>query len=137
MAKTLREFCCEFLKTNDYTNFIMIIDRFNKNMIFEFMKQIRVENVTWIFIQIIFWRHRLSWMIILNRNQQSVKHVWRIICKLLKILWKLSTTYYSQTNLFKLESNIAVLMTKQEKLNWIKKEIAKELKNRKCKRIIK
>ena len=48
------DFIVNLLKNDDYTNFIIIINKLKNNMIFEFMKQIYIENIIWVFVWMTF-----------------------------------------------------------------------------------
>jgi hypothetical protein len=99
----IMNFVVELLKIkDDFNAILMIINQLTKmhhyvSCIIE-EKSITIEKTTRLLINYVWKLHELSSIIISNRDSQFVFFVWNIVCKVLKINVKLSTTFHSETN---------------------------------------
>ena len=96
--KLSMDFVIKLSESESCTNLMIITNRLNKGLILEPMAKIGAEEVAWTFIKTVFRRHGLPHAIVSDRGMQFVRHVWKTICKHLKIVRRLSTVYHSQTN---------------------------------------
>ena len=92
-------FVVEFFRCFDRFNFIlMIIDRLSKKRHYIFCDtdndDITVEIIVKMLIHNVWKLHELSLFIVSNKESQFVSIVWKILCKILNIVSKLSTAFH-------------------------------------------
>jgi hypothetical protein len=99
----IMNFVIELSKIKDDFNAIsMIINRLTKmhhylSCTIE-KKNASAEKTTRLLIDFVWKLHELSSIIVFDRESQFVSLVWKIICKILKIIVKLSIAFHSKTD---------------------------------------
>ncbi len=74
------------------------MNHFNKRVILKLYKNMTAEWVTQTFIQHFYWAHELFIIIVSNWDTQFVSSLWKRVCQLLKIVWRVFTAYHSKTD---------------------------------------
>ena len=69
-----------------------------KKIIIEFIKNIDIKIVVWMFFKKVYYHHKLFLKIILNQKKIFINRFWKQVCQILEIIWWLSTTYHSKTD---------------------------------------
>jgi hypothetical protein len=92
------DFVVELPLSKGYTNLVVITDRLGKGVILEPMKEITTEAVADVFVRSFYRYHGLPAAIVSDRGKQFVGHMWSRICKLLKIVRRVSTAYHPETD---------------------------------------
>ena len=75
-------------------NIMIVIDRFNKNLIYEVINDLILEKVVKIFLRTIFSHWKFLYNIIFDRKTQFVNHFWDQLCKKLNIDVKLFIVFH-------------------------------------------
>ena len=88
----------KLLLSKSCTNIAVITDWLRKGVILKACSDITADSVTQLFIQSFYWHHKLSKVIVSDRDSQFIEALWTRVCEILKIEWKLSTAYHSQTD---------------------------------------
>ena len=88
----------KLLLSKSCTNIAVITDWLRKGVILEACSDITADSVTQLFIQSFYWHHKLSKVIVSDRDSQFIRALWIRVCEILKIEWRLSTAYHSQTD---------------------------------------
>ena len=101
--KIILNFVVEFSRCSDcYNAILMIINKFSKKRYYIFCaienKKIFVEIIVKMLIQHDWKLHNLSLIIVSNRKFQFISIVWKILCKILNIVFKFLTTFHFETN---------------------------------------
>ncbi len=86
------------LSNKDCTNLLMITDYLSKKVILKLCKEMTAEWVTQTFVWQFYWAHELFITIVLNWDTQFVNSLWKRVCQLLKIVWRMFTAYHLKTN---------------------------------------
>ena len=123
--KLFVDFIVNLSKNDDCTNMMIVIDKLNKKHVLKSMITIKIEKIAWAFVRIVFRNHELSKTMISDKNTQFVKHVWKIVCKFLRIERKLLTAFHSQTNEVteKINNNVKIyikIFASYDQKNWAK-----------------
>ena len=79
-------------------NITVITDWLKKRVILKVCSDITADSVTQLFVQSFYWHHKLSKVIVSDRDSQFIEALWIRVCEILKIEWRLSTAYHSQTD---------------------------------------
>ncbi len=79
-------------------NLLIITDCFNKRIILELCKNVTAEWVIQTFVQCFYWAHELFTAIVSDWDTQFVNSLWKRVCQLLKIVWRMFTAYHSKTD---------------------------------------
>ena len=88
----------KLLLSKSCTNITVITDWLRKRVILKVCSDITADSVTQLFIQSFYWHHKLSKVIVSDRDSQFIRAFWIRVCEILKIEWKLFTAYHSQTD---------------------------------------
>ncbi len=96
--KIFINFVVDLLSSEDCTNLLIIINCLSKGVILELCKNMTAEWVTQTFIWHFYWAHELFTTIVLNWGTQFVSSLWKRVCQLLKIVWRMFTAYHSKTD---------------------------------------
>jgi len=71
---------------------------FSKRVILKLCKNMTAEWVTQTFVQHFYQAHELFTAIVSNWDTQFVSSLWKRVCQLLKIVWRVFTAYHSKTD---------------------------------------
>ncbi len=96
--KIFIDFVVNLLSSESCTNLLIITDCFNKRIILKLCKNMTAEWVAQTFIQCFYWAHELFTAIASNWDTQFVSSLWKRVCQLLKIVWRIFTAYHSETD---------------------------------------
>ena len=88
----------KLLLSKSCINITVITDWLRKRVILKVCSDITADSVTQLFIQSFYWHHKLSKVIVSDRDSQFIRAFWIRVCEILKIEWKLFTAYHSQTD---------------------------------------
>ncbi len=70
----------------------------SKKMILESYKNMTAEWVTQTFVQHFYWAHELFTTIVSDWGTQFMSSLWKRVCQLLKIVWRMFTAYHLKTD---------------------------------------
>ena len=91
-----------FRCSNRYNVILMIINEFSKKRHYIFCdiekEKISVKIIVKMLIQHVWKLHDLSLIIVLNQEFEFISIVWKILCKILNIVFKFSTAFYLETD---------------------------------------
>jgi len=79
-------------------NLLIITNCFSKRVILKLCKNMTAEWVTQTFVQHFYWAHELFTAIVSNWDTQFVSSLWKKVCQLLKIVWRMFTVYHLKTD---------------------------------------
>ncbi len=79
-------------------NLLIITDCFSKRVILKLCKNMTAEWVTQTFVQCFYQAHELFITIVSDWDTQFVNSLWKRVCQLLKIVWRVFTVYHSETD---------------------------------------
>ncbi len=79
-------------------NLLIITNCFSKRVILKLCKNMTAEWVTQTFVQCFYQTHELFITIVSDWGTQFVNSLWKRVCQLLKIVWKVFTVYHSETD---------------------------------------
>ena len=79
-------------------NIIIVVDRLFKNMIYESINDLILEDVVKTFYRTMLFHWELSFIHIFDRDSQFVNYFWNQLCQRLNIKIKLFTIYHLETN---------------------------------------
>jgi len=96
--KIFINFVVDLLSSEGCTNLLIITDHLSKKVILELCTNMTAEWVTQTFIQHFYQAHELFTAIVSNWGTQFVNSLWKRVCQLLKIIWRMFTTYHSETD---------------------------------------
>ncbi len=96
--KIFIDFVVNLLSSEGCTNLLIITDCLSKRVILEPCKNMTAEWVTQTFIQCFYRAHELFIAIVLNWGTQFVSSLWKRVCQLLKIVWRVFTAYHLKTD---------------------------------------
>jgi len=96
--KIFIDFVVNLLSSENCTSLLMITDCLSKKVILKSCKKMTAEWVTQTFIQCFYWAHELFITIVSDWETQFVSSLWKRICQLLKIIWRMFTAYHSETD---------------------------------------
>ena len=88
----------KLLLSKSCTNIAVITDWLGKGVILKACSDITADSVAQLFIQSFYWHHELPKVIVSDRDSQFIGALWTRVCEILKIEWRLSTAYHSQTD---------------------------------------
>ncbi len=96
--KIFIDFVVDLLSSEDCTNLLIITDCLSKGVILEPCKNMTAEWVAQTFVQHFYWAHELSITIVSDWGTQFVSSLWKRVCQLLKIVWRMFTAYHLKTD---------------------------------------
>ncbi len=96
--KIFIDFVVNLLSSEDCTNLLIIMNCLRKKIILILCKNMTAEWVTQTFVQHFYWAHKLSITIVSDWGTQFVSSLWKRVCQLLKIVWRMFTAYHSKTD---------------------------------------
>jgi len=96
--KIFINFVVDLLSSEDCTNLLIIMNCFSKRVILELCKNMTAEWVTQTFVWHFYQAHELFTAIVLDWGTQFVSSLWKRVCQLLKIVWRMFTAYHSETD---------------------------------------
>ncbi len=79
-------------------NLLIITDHLSKKVILKLCKNMTAEWVTQTFVQCFYQASELFTAIVLNWDTQFMSSLWKRVCQLLKIVWRVFTIYHSGTD---------------------------------------
>ena len=111
-------------KNKIYKNILIMIDRFTKKKIYEFMKFMKTKNLLKILHRRIFNCYDFSISIINDRKKQMISKLWQKICKKYEINNKLSFAHHSKIdeqtkNANKIMKNYLKIYVKYAQNDWM------------------
>ncbi len=96
--KIFIDFVVDLLSSENCTNLLIITDCFNKRIILKLCKNMTAEWVTQTFVQHFYWAHELFTAIVSDQGTQFISSLWKRVCQLLKIVWRVFTVYHLKTD---------------------------------------
>ncbi len=96
--KIFIDFVVDLPSSEGCMNLLIITNCLSKRVILELCKNMTAEWVTQTFVQHFYWAHELFIAIVLNWDTQFVSSLWKRVCQLLKIVWRVFTVYHSKTD---------------------------------------
>jgi len=96
--KIFIDFVVDLLSSECCINLLIITDCLSKKVILKLCKNMTAEWVTQTFIQCFYQAHELFTAIVSNQDTQFVSSLWKRVCQLLKIVWRMFTAYYLKTD---------------------------------------
>lgn len=85
-------------RSSSMTNMMVVTDRLSKSVIFHAMPVITAETTARALLQCLFQHHGIPRAIVSDRGTQFTSHLWRHLCRLLRIKQRLSTAYHPETD---------------------------------------
>jgi len=79
-------------------NLLIIMNCLSKKVILKLCKNMTAEWVAQTFVQHFYWAHELFTAIVSDWGAQFVSSLWKRVCQLLKIVWRVFTTYHLKTD---------------------------------------
>jgi len=92
------DFVVDLSSSEGCMNLLIITDCFNKRIILKLWKDMTAEWVAQTFIQHFYWAHELFITIVSDWGTQFVSSLWKRVCQLLKIVWRVFTAYHLETD---------------------------------------
>jgi len=96
--KIFIDFVVDLLLSEGCMNLLIITDCLNKKVILELCKNMTTEWVTQTFVQHFYRAHELFITIVSDWGTQFVNSLWKRVCQLLKIIWRMFTAYHLKTD---------------------------------------
>ncbi len=96
--KIFINFVVDLLSSEGCTNLEIIVNCLSKKIILKLCKNMTAEWVTQTFVQHFYRAHELFITIISDQDTQFVSSLWKRVCQLLKIVWRMFTAYHSETD---------------------------------------
>ncbi len=96
--KIFIDFVVNLLSSEGCTNLLIIINCLNKRIILKSCKNMTAEWVTQTFVQHFYWAYELFTTIVSDQGTQFVSSLWKRVCQLLKIVWRMFTAYHLKTD---------------------------------------
>ncbi len=96
--KIFIDFVVNLLSSEGCTNLLIITDCFSKRVILKLYKNMTAEWVAQTFVQCFYQAHELFTAIVSDWGTQFVSSLWKRVCQLLKIVWRMFTAYHSETD---------------------------------------
>ncbi len=96
--KIFIDFVVNLSSSEGCMNLLIITDCFNKRIILKLCKNMTAEWVTQTFVQHFYQAHELLTAVVSNWGTQFVSSLWKRVCQLLKIVWRMFTAYHSETD---------------------------------------
>jgi len=96
--KIFIDFVVNLLSSEGCTNLLIIINCLNKRIILKSCKNMTAEWVTQTFVQHFYWAYELFTTIVSDQDTQFVSSLWKRVCQLLKIVWRMFTAYHLKTD---------------------------------------
>jgi len=96
--KIFINFVVDLSSSESCINLLIIINCLSKRIILKLCKNMTAEWVTQTFIQHFYWAHELFTAIVSDWGTQFISSLWKKVCQLLKIVWRIFTAYYSKTD---------------------------------------
>jgi hypothetical protein len=84
--------------SNGTTNLMVITDRLSKNVILEPMPKIDAKQTAKTLMKCFIQHHGAPRAIVTDRGSQFTSHLWRHLCRLLRVQQRLSTAWHPQTD---------------------------------------
>ncbi len=96
--KIFIDFVVDLSSSEGCTNLLIITNCFSKKIILKSCKNMTAEWMTQTFIQHFYQAHKLFIAIVSDWGTQFVSSLWKKVCQLLKIVQRVFTVYYSETD---------------------------------------
>ncbi len=96
--KIFIDFVVDLPSSEGCMNLLIITDCLSKGVILEPCKNMTAEWVAQTFVQRFYQAHELFITIVLNWGTQFVSSLWKRVCQLLKIVWRVFTAYHLKTD---------------------------------------
>jgi len=96
--KIFIDFVVNLLSSEGCINLLIITDCFNKRVMLKSCKNMTAEWVTQTFVWPFYRAHELFITIVSDWGTQFVSSLWKRVCQLLKIVWRMFTAYHSETD---------------------------------------
>jgi len=96
--KIFINFIVNLLSSESCTNLLIIMNCLNKKIILKLCKNMTAEWVTQTFIWDFYRAHELFITIVSDWGTQFVSSLWKRVCQLLKIVWRVFTAYHLKTD---------------------------------------
>jgi len=96
--KIFIDFVVDLLSSEGCMNLLIITDCLSKRIILKLCKNMTAEWVAQTFVQCFYQAHELLTAIVLNWDTQFVSSLWKRVCQLLKIVWRMFTAYHLKMN---------------------------------------
>jgi len=96
--KIFINFVVDLLSSEGCINLLIMMNCLNKRVILELCKNMTAEWVTQTFVWHFYWAHELFTAIVSNWDTQFVSSLWKKVCQLLKIVWRMFTAYHLKTD---------------------------------------
>ncbi len=94
--KIFIDFVIDLLSSEGCTNLLIITNCLSKRVILKLCKNMTAEWVAQTFVQCFYWAHELFIAIVSDWDTQFVSSLWKRVCQLLKIVWRVFTAYHSE-----------------------------------------
>ena len=92
------DFITGLAPSKDCTSIMIVTDRLSKSIIVMPMKETRAIDVAQTLLEHIFQHHGLPMAIVSDRGTQFVSMLWTEVCRLVKIIRRLSTVFHPKTD---------------------------------------
>ncbi len=96
--KIFIDFVINLSSNEDCMNLLIITDCLSKKVILKSCKEMTAEWVTQMFIWWFYWAYELFTAIVSDWDTQFVNSLWKRVCQLLKIVWRMFTAYHLKTD---------------------------------------
>ncbi len=96
--KIFIDFVVDLPSSEGCMNLLIITNCLSKRVILKLCKNMTAEWVTQTFIWHFYWAHELFTAIVSDWGTQFVSSLWKRVCQLLKIVWRVFTAYHSETD---------------------------------------
>jgi len=96
--KIFIDFVVNLLSSEGCMNLLIITNCLNKKIILKSCKNMTAEWVAQTFVQHFYWAHELFITIVSDWGTQFVNSLWKRVCQLLKIVWRVFTAYHLKTD---------------------------------------
>jgi len=96
--KIFINFVVDLLLSEGCTNLLIITDCLSKKIILKLCKNMTAEWVAQTFVWHFYWAHELFTTIVSDWGTQFVSSLWKRVCQLLKIVWRVFTAYHLKTD---------------------------------------
>jgi len=96
--KIFIDFVVDLLLSESCTNLLIIMNYLSERVILKLCKNITAEWVAQTFIQCFYQAHELFITIVSDWGTQFVSSLWKRVCQLLKIVWRMFTVYHLKTD---------------------------------------
>jgi len=96
--KIFIDFVVDLSSSKGCTNLLIITNCLSKKVILKSCKNMTAEWVAQTFVQCFYQAHELFTAIVSDWGTQFVSSLWKRVCQLLKIVWRVLTVYYLKTD---------------------------------------